>query len=109
MLGVRQTATRGEAKCLGPDKHQIQQGILALESASEGGCNGHGFLKNLALPIGTKRVEDQGVADEEFILEFLYHGFSGFGPTAPVNVAERVTRPVIAQGSEFFGFSNRRG
>src|SRR5262245_40285268 len=52
-----------------------------------------------------KSVEHQGMADEEFILKFFDDGFSCFGPTAPVNMAKRISVAIVTQRNEFLALS----
>jgi len=56
-----------------------------------------------------ERIEDEGVTNKEFIFEFAHDGFAGFGPTAPMYVAQRVAVAIVAQGDEFIALADIGG
>ena len=97
LFRVGHAAPDGEAERLWPDEQQVEQRFLRVDGAGEGRGHGHGFFKHGPVLRSDKRVEDERVPDEKFVLKFLHHRTPHLGPTAPVNAAQRVARTIVAQ------------
>src|SRR5579872_5228350 len=100
---------RRETIGLRSDKEQIEEGFLSLNRAGKRGGNGSRFLERFTMGVPGEGVQHQGVADKEFIFEFFDHRLARAGPTAPMDVAKRITLPIISEGNKFVALANVRG
>src|SRR4051812_34665764 len=76
LLRVREASAARETVRLRPDKHQVQQRVVVLHVECERGGHGNGFFKNLPVKMVCKRVQNERVADEKFILELFDDRFA---------------------------------
>ncbi len=86
LFGLAEAASRRDADGLRSDEQQVEQGLLCPDRAGERRGDGHGFFKDRPLFVVRERVENQRVADEELVLEFLHDGTSMPRPAPPMNV-----------------------
>src|ERR1041385_8365195 len=92
LVGVSQAAAGSKAKRIRADKQQVEEGFLSLKRAGKRSGNGNGLLKYHTMRMVSECVQYERVSDKELILEFLDDRFACFGPTAPMDMAERIDR-----------------
>ena len=82
---------------------------MPLQGGDKGRGNGYGRLKNGFILYREVCIYDKGLPDKKFIFKLFDNQLTGFGKAFPVNVFQRISRPVGTKRDEFSGIADGRG